>query len=384
MGKRSYIGEDVVCFICDYWWLILLILALLLAIVLGTRSVWEPQFFPTQTPIPTQTPFPTATQTPTSTPFPSGFRIPKNSSRITLCPGGEAYMTWEIEIPPVSLFSDILFAFDLSSSMAQTIEEIKMDAVVLINDLSATAEDVQIGISSFSTYDDVQNLDSEYLLLQAMTKDYVLIENAIESLEVLSGSDEPYLYVMERSYLDPKIGWRDGSRKLLVIFADEGFQMIEPGGDGVLGTEDDLFFEEVQEELANHDIVVVFIGSTDISMNSEVLNIWSEFVGEVNGAAVTLLDGMDVAESVTDVIEDVHRFIEVLDLSITPEDFKPWISSDTVNNIVKIVQVEITIQVPEDLPHSRVYDFSMKALGDGAVYAEYPIQINVPSECVGR
>jgi hypothetical protein len=63
-------GEDVTCFLCDFWWLLLLILFALAAVIFFTRDTWTAALFPTQTPTPTFTPTvtPTLTATPTHTP----------------------------------------------------------------------------------------------------------------------------------------------------------------------------------------------------------------------------------------------------------------------------------------------------------------------------
>lgn len=42
--------DDAVCFLCDYWWLFLILLAILLAISF-THSLWEPLIFPPSTDI---------------------------------------------------------------------------------------------------------------------------------------------------------------------------------------------------------------------------------------------------------------------------------------------------------------------------------------------
>lgn len=68
--------DDFACFFCDYWWLFLILLMLVVAGVL-TKNLWAPRVFPpTPTAIPTRTVVPTLTstavptRTSTSTPIP--------------------------------------------------------------------------------------------------------------------------------------------------------------------------------------------------------------------------------------------------------------------------------------------------------------------------
>ena len=59
-------GEKTTCFLCDFWWLILIILVLLVTGGILGRT-YLPQLFPTPTPTITATPQPTATRQPTAT-----------------------------------------------------------------------------------------------------------------------------------------------------------------------------------------------------------------------------------------------------------------------------------------------------------------------------
>lgn len=60
--------EDAICFLCDYWWLFLILLAILLSIIF-TRSFWAPLVFPQSTDINSPAPqvLPQSTKRPIAT-----------------------------------------------------------------------------------------------------------------------------------------------------------------------------------------------------------------------------------------------------------------------------------------------------------------------------
>lgn len=126
--------------------------------------------------------------------------------------------------PPV----DIEIAIDTSSSMVPSIARAQSDASSLIAGVVNRYPGVRFAVAQFR--DHVDDL-IEYKVEQAFTSDPGLAQSAIGRLTVAGGGDHPEAYnlVFNRSR-DPRIGWRPGSRRLLVVIGD-----AEPHGAGAAG-----------------------------------------------------------------------------------------------------------------------------------------------------
>lgn len=116
---------------------------------------------------------------------------------------------------------DIMFCFDLSGSMVDTIDEAKTKAIGLINFIPSDAFDVRFGVISYRDYEqpcrccDHWGLGSPggwpYLLVQHLTSTKSVVVNAINNLPTpMQGGDDPECHarIMFEGYSDPNIGWR--------------------------------------------------------------------------------------------------------------------------------------------------------------------------------
>ena len=97
--------EKPVCFLCNHWLLILILLLLLAGLIFAayyTRDIWSPMLFPTQIPVYTSTPFPTSTWTitplptvtATSSPAPTQ-TIPPTATLVLGTGDVQVTLTWE-------------------------------------------------------------------------------------------------------------------------------------------------------------------------------------------------------------------------------------------------------------------------------------------------
>lgn len=128
---------------------------------------------------------------------------------------------------------DILFSYDLTGSMAGIIDAAKANTADLITRLQALGSDINYGVVSymdyphqydsygyFATYGNVG--DYAYRLDLPITNDTSAVLNAVNGLILGGGGDSPqdYTRILYESYANPDVAWREGSRRVLINFAD--------------------------------------------------------------------------------------------------------------------------------------------------------------------
>ena len=69
-----------------------------------------------------------------------------------VCIGQSASMRFEETIPPQPPSVDIVFAFDTTSSMDDTVEQMKLEATTILNTIGGRFDDARFGLASFRDY----------------------------------------------------------------------------------------------------------------------------------------------------------------------------------------------------------------------------------------
>ena len=117
--------------------------------------------------------------------------------------------------------ADIEIAIDTTLSMGASIAQAKTDATNLVTSVHNDIPDAQFSVVQFRDAGDTP----EYAVVQSMTNDAGSVQTAINGLSPGGGVDLPEAYntVFQNSYtpaLGGAIGWRSGSRKLVVVIGD--------------------------------------------------------------------------------------------------------------------------------------------------------------------
>jgi Mg-chelatase subunit ChlD len=124
---------------------------------------------------------------------------------------------------------DIEVAIDTTSSMNSSIAQAQADAKGLVSDIRA-----RYASAAFATVQFRDSLDTpEYQVMQPMTSVAATVDSSIDALSAGGGGDYPEaLNLVFQNALDPAnpIGWRTGSRRILVVISD-----AEPHGAGTAG-----------------------------------------------------------------------------------------------------------------------------------------------------
>jgi len=360
---------------------------------------------------------PETPETPEVTPTPSVIE--------TLCPGETAHETKSVHISAAPARADVLFAFDTTGSMGPVLSSAKTNALGIMSDLAVLIPDIQFGVVDFRDYP-ISPLgdpgDWAYMLRQPMTSNRTAVETAINATNHGGGSDGPEAYsrVLYESYSDSSIGWRADSRRFVLVFGDNVPHdnnlnerivspprnpggtwcnrsdpcYLDPGRDGAIGTGDDLDLQSVLDTMRDRRITLVFVvgGSGSSDWHDTVVAYWKQWASwtNVGGDAVSLSDAADLPAAIRDLISSAGSRIGRLALETNPSSYQSWITSAppaytdlTIPPGGRTVTFDIAFRVPAGTPLGTNHTFQVRAVGDGAVYAEQTVSISVPRDCPG-
>jgi len=137
-------------------------------------------------------------------------------------------------IPGAPPRGDVVFAIDLTGSMAEELAKVKENSRDIMAAVNTIIPDTRYGVVShmdypgtyggcgytLQPYGDAARGDYPYSLDRALTGDLASVEAAIYALALGYGADGPesYARVLYESYADPGIGWQDGARRILLFW----------------------------------------------------------------------------------------------------------------------------------------------------------------------
>ncbi|MCW2986131.1 MAG: squalene cyclase, partial [Conexibacter sp.] len=226
-------------------------------------------------------------------------------------------------VASASASTDVVIAFDTTGSMSGALTEAKTQVQSVITEVNRRFGDVQFavaGVSDYgSSYGDAG--DVPWTLEQPMTADQGKIQAAIDGLYAVGGGDSPEAYgrALQQADLDPAVGFRPGSQRLVVLVADSvphdddlnvGIAPldqttgspydtgVDPGADELFDTADDVDWQQQLATMKAHAIPLYFVlfkGAT------ELLPYWQTWAQATGGAASTSADG-SLGSTLVDVI----------------------------------------------------------------------------------
>lgn len=128
---------------------------------------------------------------------------------------------------------DFYLLSDATGSMTAQIASVQDRFGMLVNARREASGDVAFGVGYYRDEEDSPPFEN----LQSITKDLGAVDNAINRLEAKDGGDTPEanLFAINQVATESSIGWREGSRKILVYFGDApGHEPTCPAGSGPL------------------------------------------------------------------------------------------------------------------------------------------------------
>lgn len=180
----------------------------------------------TVTPTPTTTPTPTPTPTPSMVPIvgpisEGPIEIPESitfPSDITIGGTVEVEVTVVLDEVSSSLREDIYLLSDATGSMREEIASAQDRFGMLVAARQNASLDVAFGVGFYRDEEENPNFKN----VQAITKNIASVITAIDSLFATGGADNPEanLFALSQVATQDSIGWREGTRKILVYFGD--------------------------------------------------------------------------------------------------------------------------------------------------------------------
>lgn len=308
-------------------------------------------------------------------------------AELALCPGESTTQRLELFVPPSAERTDILFAFDLTTSMDNVLASARQNAAQIVNNLTGDLSDVRFGLIGLTDYD-VQG--PVYQLFQPFTSNPADMQNAIGNLRTQRGGftfPEAYSRALYESYSDPDISWRNDARRFVIMFGDDIPLQPDPGRDGRPNTADDLRIEEVIAEMASRRITLLFVAS---GASSRTIAEWSQWapMTSTGGQTVLLDSAQEIPEIVKSLASSASRQIDQLSVQVSPATFGGWVStSPPAYTNLEIAErgqnfdFDVTLTIPTDTVPGT-YTFDLLALGDEAQYSAFSITIVVDASCL--
>ncbi len=347
---------------------------------------------------------------------------PAAQEPIGLCPGDTHLLEFEHHVPSVPPLLDVVFAFDLTGSMGSTLSEMKVSGTDILDGVLAAFPGAQFGLASFLDYPiSPYGVPSDWAwrVEQTITTDAGAIATKIEAMSLGSGGDGPEAYsrvFFEAAHPDNSLGWREGSRKVLIVFGDNyphdddlsagGVPLpdavpwvtglpptfLDPGRDGDSGFSmgaDDIDFQETLVGLKDSDTTVIFVVANASDSSAATVQNWDHW------AKLTAPGGIAVAPGAADTLEDV--ILDLIDSSTgrigsltirtEPAALESWVTSVPPSYTDVVIPdtgatftFEVTVAPP---PGAAAGDYVIDVImsGDGAEYARQTVTINI-RECV--
>jgi hypothetical protein len=229
--------------------------------------------------------------------------------------------------------TDVLFVFDTTGSMGGAIDEAQSDIQEAMSQIATAVPDPQFGLIEVSDYDEVINPgEFEYgigdehpawTLHVPITSNQSQVSEALLKLSADGGGDSPEAYgrALFEGATNPAIGWRAGSRGVIVLIADdvphdndlnEGIPPevfaqpspfdtgVDPGADNTVGTGDDLDWQStVLQRLITEGKPLEYV---DYFGADEYFPYWQNWTGRTGGTVVKSEEA-DLAEKIVEAVK---------------------------------------------------------------------------------
>ena len=337
-------------------------------------------------------------------------------------------------LTPELVRADVLFSIDTTGSMSGAINQLQNNMQQIITYLESFIPDVQYGLASYKDYSLTPNYntpcvygqnyggggDFPYNLEQPITSDRAAVQNAVNGLFASGGGDGPESYntMLFEAANDPGIGWRAGSKRILVDFGDEmphdcnvlqclgdfaGPRGVDPGRDLTANTADDIDTLGAIQELIDADTVLIHFDNSGGRMEgpytfAQIWECWGQLTGggadalNADGTVPSSLGGIDcgsppradcLAELVAIRIQEQGSFCRDLYLQIEPI-FMDWLVDAGVTytdvRLPSSVTFDIRFCVPPGTPPGS-YNFVVNPICGGQIVTSQSVHVDVTTNC---
>ncbi|NPV74804.1 MAG: FHA domain-containing protein [Anaerolineae bacterium] len=297
------------------------------------------------------------------------------SAEINLKSGEFQEVYFVVDTPEIPLPKmDILFLFDVTSSMGEVLGQAKENGIQIMEALKSVIPDAAFGVASFADFnitaayggENVQygkGIDYPWRLEQDIGQDIGAAAEAINRLGLTDGGDWPEA-TLTALWQAVGIGWRPGARRAVALFTDAPahepeFYLsyggkdsgIDPGPDGTAGTGDDLRMETLAQTLKGAG-VSVFTVYTSPEPSAHVQAGFEYLAEQTGGKVFNLENAADLsrvlAEDLAASVQVIGRLntqvsvenSEELAAEVTPEDYRGVQGGEQRGFTVQVTAVE--------------------------------------------
>lgn len=342
----------------------------------------------------------------------AGSVVPASRSA-TLKPGQSTTEAVTINLPSAPPKGDVLFMFDLTGSMGGALNNLRLNAVDIMNAVSGVIPDAQFGLVShedypgtFTTsssagqgcnygpiaYGSAASGDLPYRLDRSITGDRTAVANAISGMLLKNGADLPESFsrALYETYADASIAWRSGAKRVVVSFGDDRPHDCtlgtgnDPGRDGLIGGADDLAIANVLNGMKSNGITLVSIH------NGTHNALWNGYAAVTGGTSFqtssngSFPEGTDPATTIASLISGAVSTLSVLRMEVCSANaaaFGDWLVSTNPVSYTNVALGESrSFDVVIGPPAGRnlengAHEFDICAMGDGVEYGRQHVTI---------
>jgi uncharacterized repeat protein (TIGR01451 family) len=285
----------------------------------------------------------------------------------TLAPGETVTEQKTASLPAQADVVDIVFAFDITGSMGGELDNLKLNAVDIMNSLAGLISDVQFGLVSFADYEGFFETsesvggctyassygntgDVPYSVNQTLDPSITTVAGAIGALSLSpgGGADFPESYsralwelaqeLLGNTGPDGAVDWRPEARRIVILFGDaiphscDVFNPVESelgsdvlvfletsglndfgvglGRDATPGTADDTAILDVIADLVTTNLTLISLHSTQFRLSGASGDIeptqflWDFYAEETGGTNFEINEDGSFPEG-TDIVETI-------------------------------------------------------------------------------
>ncbi len=309
---------------------------------------------------------------------------------------------------------DVVFSFDLSKSMNTYFASAKSLALSIMTALDSSTVDAAFGVMSHIDYPHIyasygyvnaygylEQGDFAYRLDQSLTSNRTAIEHVFKNFAWGCGGwedVEDYERIIYESYSDSNVGWRECSKRVVVMFCDslphddnlnEGMPGKtlnwstggDPGRDEVMFTSDDIDLQKALAGMTSNRISLLAVRyGWMVSVSSPY---WQYWTGLTGGGMYTSSNGSSIAPTLLSILQGTPSHVNKLTLKTQP-GYESWLTQVNPAEYTDIdvppegtsKTFNITITVPVGTA-ARQYHFKIIACADGTCAGEQNVSITV-------
>jgi Mg-chelatase subunit ChlD len=343
--------------------------------------------------------------------------------RLSACPERPAQLDLAVTVPSAPPRADVLIVVDTTGSMESLLSTIRQRVADIRAALSGASGDVAVGlmdVRDFPYGGAGLGTDWPWLLRAPVSTDPALLEAAAADLWSGGGGDAPEAYAgaLVAALDDPRVGWRPGARRFIVLLGDavprdvdlnEGVSnpdlpgvwtpgqpgtWRDSGPDWAPGTTDDVRWLATLDRLKGAEVTLL-VGVTGVAPlelagnPGALVRYWQQWAARSGpgGAAVLASDLTRLTDRLATLVGDAGRHITRLAGVAGPGDYRRWVTFEPPAYLDLDVppaglsrSFAARIAPPPDTPDGT-YNLVLDVVGDGARYAAVEVTLAWQAVC---